>query len=279
MEKQFTFRFYDISREREEIPSMLDMLRQAYKEPDREKRQVQLAQDYIVRLEELEDDGADAVVGEFTRCQGTNFPAELDGSTRKALAAKGLGHSIVFRYNHKIGVLGIQYDPRVVSPGRILGYLSSYNSAAIYRMDPRIDKDAWKKFNSGPTRKLALRISNPSDLEQVEGPGQAVSQSLKAMADAYDAPSILIEISMGHRKGSLSSAIRNLANSLSSLGGGASVDKLSAVTVINDISENIDLIEDRVVLKDTLGIDDRDPDTNYQVKKSYLSFEMKKLFG
>jgi hypothetical protein len=280
MEKQFTFRFYDISREKEEIPSMVDMLRQVAAEPDKEKRQARLAQDYIIRLENLEEDGADAVVGEFTRCQGTNFPAELDGSARKALTAKRLGHSIVFRYNHKTGIIGIQYDARVISPGRILEYLSSYNPSAIYKMEPRINADAWKKFSEGQTRKLVVRISNPSDLQALEGPNQSVSQGLKAMANAYDAPSIQIEISMGHRKGFLSNAVQGLADSLSKLtGASASVEKMSAVTVIDDTSETIDLIEDRVALKDTLGIDDRDPEKNYQVKKSYLCVEMKKMFG
>ena len=163
-------------------PAFVDMLRQVALEPDKQKRQVQLAQDYTIRLEELEDDGADAVVGEFTRCQGTNFPAEIDGPNRKALTAKGLGHSIVFRYNHKLGVLGIQYDPRVVSPGKVLEYLSFYNAAAIYKIEPRINAGAWKKFNSGQTRKLVMRIANPSDLKQVEGPGQAAAESMKAMA-------------------------------------------------------------------------------------------------
>lgn len=256
------------------------MLRQISQQPDQSKRAIQLAQDYVLRLEHLEDDGADAVIGEFTRCQGTNLPAEIDGPTRKALTAKNLGHSIVFRYNHKLAVLGVQYDTKVISPGRILDYLSAFNASAQYSMEPRINKDAWKKFNSGQTRKLVMRIANPTDLKDVEVQGNAAGQSIKAMAEAYDAPSITIEISMGRRKGGLSKAIRGLADTFSKLGNPeVHVEKLSAVTVVDDASEPIDLIEDRVTIKDTISIDDRDPDKNYQVKKNYLSIEMKKLVG
>ncbi len=280
MDKNFTFRFYNVTRSNQQIPSMVSMLRQAAKEPDKQKREVQLAQDYVVRLEDLRDDGADAVVGEFVRCQSTNLPGELDGATRKSLTAKKLAHSIVFRLNHVKGILGVQHDPRVVSVGRILEYLSSYNVAAQYRLDPRVNKDAWKKFSSGETRKLSIRIANPDSMDDLAGDGKAASDGIKAMANAYDAPSILIELSMGHRKGYLASAVSDLADLIStSIGSKARVDKLTAVTVVNGESEEIDLIEDRQVLKDTLSIDDRDPDKNYDIKVSYLSIEMKKLTG
>jgi len=280
MEKSFTFRFYDISRSNASIPELVDMLKEIATEPDKELRQVQLAQDYVVRLEHLEDDGTDAVIGEFTRCQSTNLPSELDGATRKALAAKKLGHSVVFRYNRKVGILGIQYDPRIMSPGRILDYVASFNPKAIYSMMPRINEKAWERFNQGKTKKLVIRIANPTDLGALDGPAKAASESFKAMADAYDAPVVTIEISMGHRKGFLSQAVTAVAEKFSQLGiTGAYVDKMTAKTVVNDETENIDLLEDRQVIKDTLPIDDRDPDKNYFVKKSYLSNEMKKILG
>ncbi|MGP4667658.1 hypothetical protein [Agrobacterium pusense] len=280
MDKNFTFRFYNVTRTNNQIPPMVSMLRQSAKEPDKQKREVQLAQDYVIRLEDLRDDGADAVVGEFVRCQGTNLPGELDGGTRKSLTAKKLAHSIVFRLNHVKGILGVQHDPRVVSVGRILEYLSSYNVAAQYRLDPRVNKDAWKKFNSGDVRKLSIRIANPDSMDDLVGDAKAASEGIKAMANAYDAPSISIELSMGHRKGFLSSAVTGLADLIStSIGATARVDKLTAITVINGEAEEIDLIEDRQVLKDSLSIDDRDPDKNYAIKADFLCREMKKLTG
>lgn len=81
------------------------MLKQIAKEPDKTKREQHLSADYIVRLENLEDDGADAIVGELVRCQNTNLPGAIDGNGLATLAVDRLGHSVVFRYNHKKGML------------------------------------------------------------------------------------------------------------------------------------------------------------------------------
>lgn len=279
MERKFTFRFYDISREKDSIPSMVDMLRTVAKEADKTKREKQLATDYVVRLENLEDDGTDAVVGELIRCQDNNLPAELTKGNRKELTAERLGHSVVFRLNHKTGAFGIQHDRRIVSPGRVLDYIAAFNPQAIYAMTPKINADAWKKFVSGGTRKLSMRIANPDSMADLSGSGAAASQGFRAMAEAYSAPSILVEISMGHHKGFLSSAVEGLAKQLIAMGGGARLDRLSATTIINDEKEEIDLIEDRLMCTDELEIHARNPDINWKIKRDYLCAEMKKLVG
>ena len=279
MEKTFSFRFYDVSREKEEIPSMLEMLRTIAAIDNKTDREKLISQDYTVRLENLEDDGASAVVGELVRCQGTNFPAELDGNNRKALTAKRLGHSVVFRLNHKTGIFGIQYDPRIVGPTRILSYIAAFNPAAIYSMHPKINEEAWKKFSKGDTKKLAIRIANPGNLNVLGGAGEAASTAFRSMAEAYDAPSILVEISMGHHKGFLANVVGLAQQLTGGLPGGARLDRLSAVTYVDDEREEFDLIEDRKVVRDVLDIHDRDHETNWKIKRDYLSQEMKKAFG
>ena len=279
LEKNFTFRFYQISRDNAQIPSMVDSLRHIAETPKGVAREKQLAGDYIVRLENFESDGPDAVVGEILRCQGTNFPSELSGDDRKSLTAERLGHSIVFRLNHSTGKFGVQYDPRVVSPGRILEYIASYNSSAIYSLDPIINKSAWAKFNSGDTRKLIFKVANPKDLSGISGDGNAAAVGLQNMGDAHGAPYIEVTMSMGTRKGALKK-VGGLAKQLASLAGvGGSVEKIRARTIVNDIAEDIDLIEDRVVARDTLDIDDRDPEKNWEIKSKFLSNEMKKMVG
>ena len=280
MDKNFTFRFYDVVKPNSRSPLMVDLFRHIAGISDKKKREQYLAQDYTVRLENLDDDGPDAVVGELTRCQNTNLPAEISAGRRSALQAERLGHSIVFRLNHKIGALGIQYDTRVISPGRILDYLASFNSAAIYRIDPRINQDAWQKFNSGQVRKFKVRIHNPDDMGSLSGAGSSASAAFKAMGEAYDAPSVYVELSMGHRRGFLSGAINGLAAQLAAMNfPGVNLDKMSAVVIENDETHEFDLIEDRLVSKDTLSIDDRDPDKNWEIKKAFLCREMKKLIG
>lgn len=259
---------------------MVDILRQVHGIADKAKREVLLSSDYIVRLENLEDDGADAVVGELLRCQKTNLPAEIAGSARKTLSAERLGHSVVFRLNHRTGAFGIQHDVRIVSPGRVLDYVAAFNPAAIYSMTPKVNAEAWKKFNAGQTRKLSIRIANPESMDDLSGSGKAASMGIRSMAEAYDAPSISLEISMGHHKGFLSQAVSGLATQLVNMvSPSARLDKLSAVTIVGDEREEIDLIEDRIVSRDTLQIHDRDPEVNWKVKRDYLCAEMKKITG
>lgn len=278
MEKTFTFRFYDVTKGSLGVPSMADMLQLIADIPLKVNRERQLGQDYVVRLENYEPDGPGAFLGELIRCQATNFPSELDGDKRIPLTADRLGHSVVFRYSEALGILGIQYDNRVISPGRILDYLAAFNASAIYSMRPKINDGAWKKFNSNGTKKLTIRIADPKDMADLSGDGRAASDGFRAMGAAYGAPSILVEISMGHRKGFLKSAVHDLATQIYEMAGGR-LDKLSAVVSVDDISEPIDLIEDRVVIKDQIGITDRDPEANWKIKKGYLSHEMKQLYG
>ncbi|MFH1795379.1 MAG: hypothetical protein ABIK36_12255 [Pseudomonadota bacterium] len=279
MDKNFTFRFYDVSRKTNSSPAMVDILRFIAAKPmaDREKL---LATDYTVRLEKLEDDGPHAVVGELTRCQNTNLPSEIDSDDRKALEVDRLGHSVVFRLNWQTGVLGVQFDTRVVSPGKILEYLSAFNTAAIYSIAPKIDAQNWAKFNSGSTRKLTFKVANPDDMGDLDGSAKAASDSFKAMADAYDAPAIQIEISMGHKSGFLSTAVTGLAQQLASMAfPGAQLEKLTAKTVVNDEMQVIDLIEELVVAKDALEIHDRDPEVNWNVKRLYICSKMQSMFA
>lgn len=281
LQKKFTFRFYSLSKNSDTTPDFAGELRSIAKIQDRAAREKTLSAFYTVRLEELEDDGTDAVVGELVRCQVTNLPAELKGGKRSALKVEKLAHGVVFRYNFKKGTLGVQYDPSVISPGRLLEYVSAFNANAIYAIAPKIDPKNWAKFNSGTTRKLSIRIANPESMAEVSGQqNQSAAAGMKALAGAYDAPSIYIELSMGHRKGHLSAAITDFAEQLASMSvPGFRLDKLSAVTVVNDASDEIDLIQERLVASEELDIHDRDPDTNYKIKRDYLIAQMKNLVG
>lgn len=66
---------------------------------------------------------------------------------------------------------------------------------------------------------------------------------------------------------------------MAKLGGGARLDKLAAVTIVNDEREELDLIEQRVMVREELEIHARDPETNWKIKRDFLKAEMKKLMG
>jgi len=281
VQKSFTFRFYSLSKNANTTPDLVGELRAIDKIAKKEAREKTLTAFYTVRLEELEDDGTDAVVGELIRCQSTNLPAALEKGQRTALKVEKLGHGIVFRYNFKKGVLGVQHDPRVISAGRLLEYIAAFNANAIYSIAPKIDPKNWSKFNKGKTRKISIRIANPDSMAELTGhENKSAGDGIKAMADAYDAPSIYIELSMGHRKGYLSEAVVGLADQLAKMKvPGFRLDKLSAITEVNDASDEIDLIQERLVATGDLEIHDRDPATNYKIKRDFLIAQMKKLVG
>lgn len=54
---------------------------------------------------------------------------------------------------------------------------------------------------------------------------------------------------------------------------------MSAVTIINNESEELDLIEDRVQSREALKLHDRDPKINWQIKRKHICQDMKKLIG
>lgn len=274
MEKRFTFRFFDISREDNNIPPLADMFRQIADIENMKAREKKLAEDYTVRLENLQDDGSDAVVGEFTRCQRTNFPSEISNSTRKTLEAEELGHSVVFRLNHKTGAFGIQYDNRVMSPGRVLSYVSEFNPKAKYNMLPVLNQKAWEKFNNGVPRKIIVKVANPKNLELAEGHGRSVSESLKSMGDAYEAPFVLLELSMGNRKGKLEN-VKTMVRDFMKTGG--DIVKLSGTAIVDDTTQEFDLLEERLKVVETLPIDDRDPIKNWEIKREFICINMKSI--
>jgi len=279
MQKQFSFRFYSTDKLKKTVPDLIDVLENIKKVSPKSKRERTIDTDYRVRLEQLHNESSNVVVGELLRCQSTNLPAALNSAgVREQLDTPRLGHSVVFRYDAQKGVLGIQYDVRVISPGRFLDYLLEYDSSAAYSALPVLKDGSWKKFQNGDIRKIVIGVAQPADVSVVSGASNAATSGFKKMGAAYGAPSMVVELSMGHHKGALLKSVKEVATDLLNMvGSGAYVTKLTAVTEINDAREEVDLLKDRLVARDTLAIDDRDPNTNYQVKIAFLTKEMKRL--
>lgn len=105
---------------------------------------------------------------------------------------------------------------RIIAPGRFLEYVSAFNPNALHSIATKVDKTAWSKFKNGQPRKLAIRIANPDSLDELSGTAKAASTGIKAMAEAYDAPYVTVEISMGNRKGALSTVVVEMAKNFRS---------------------------------------------------------------
>jgi Family of unknown function (DUF6731) len=209
LDKRITFRFYDVSKIRNHRFNFGDVLMQIGEIPVPRDREQHLATDYYVRAEIVES-ARGSTHGEFTRIQRTNFPSEISDRGRRPLSTTNpLGHGIVFRYLPSTSQLGLQYDPRTISPSKISYYVSQMIDGADFELTPIVREDIWEKFNQGDVRKISIGISQPTHLAAVErGGAQTIARSFIDMGEAYEAPKINIELSMGHHKGALSDLVR-----------------------------------------------------------------------
>lgn len=278
MDKRITFRFYRATRKSRHNLSMSQALAQIADVTRPKERERQLAQDYHVRAEILEI-AQGSIHGEFTRIQRTNFPSEVEDDGRRALRTTNpLGHGVVFRYLPSNDTLGLQYDPRVISPSKFAYYIGRMVDGADFALEPIIRTDMWDKFNQGSIRRLAITIASPASLDVVEGEHHAsLFRSMRDMGDAYEAPTITIDMSMGHKSGSLGQRVRAAASHLrrSFESDQIEISKMKArVKQEGEKAEDLDLLQDILSVRDNLELVDNDPEANYRIKLSALRDKM-----
>jgi hypothetical protein len=271
MDKNVTVKLFRIERANETVPRLLDVLRRIDAIEGYANRERNIGRNFVVRLELLEEENQHVVCGELTRIQSTNMPSEVTTDGRIPLSTRNrLGHSVVFRVNHHLGLLGMEFNSRVCSPGRLLGYLAEFDPTAAYRMLPLVREDAWDRYNRSEPRKLQVSVASPTDLSVLDGDGRAVGEAIAAMGEAYEAPKITVEISMGHSRGHLGQKITGFVRELLSKSSEEEIqlEKLKAFTP--DFPEGIDFLDELVIFREELNLHDRDPDINFQIKKEYL---------
>jgi hypothetical protein len=220
-----------------------------------------------------------SIHGELTRIQKTNYPSEISDSGRRPLRTRNpLGHGIVFRYLPATNHLGLQYDPRTISPSKFVEYIGAMVGGAKYELSPIVREDIWDKFNQGIVRKISIAIAQPTHLAAMDrGGAQSVVQSFRDMGEAYAAPNITIDLSMGHRTGGLSERIKNMARYFRTQAVRDQVEVSSMKAKVKqdgEKAEDLDLLEDILSVKDKLELSDNDPEANYRVKLSALRDKM-----
>jgi hypothetical protein len=126
------------------------------------------------------------------------------------------------------------------------------------------------QFRRSPVRKISIGVASPSHIDRVDrGPAASVTSSFKDMAEAYEAPKITIEMSMGSKKGSLAETVKGIVNYFrdQAVHDAAHVTKMRAkIKPDGERPENIDLLEDILSIRQNLQLSDNDPDVNYKVK-------------
>lgn len=203
MEKTVTLRFYDVDRVRANGPAVADILRRVGNLPTAERGKHVTGEEIFVRLENFNEDN-ECIEGQFVRGQSGNRPGQmLDEGTVDLPFVDPIGHGIAFRYRPRDGLLGIEYNPLVLSPSRVVSYLYELEPRAEYNLLPRLRDGIWEELEARPLRKLTLGIASHPNVAGADDPNQATWANLADMRERYQAHTIRIEIGMGHYQGGL----------------------------------------------------------------------------
>jgi hypothetical protein len=273
MEKSVTLRFYDVTRTSADKPTMEHVLAgiAAQAIPNREKKVGE--EDILVRLEDFESTD-DFLSGQFIRGQSGNMPGRMEpDGTHDLPFTEPIGHGIAFRYRKSDGLLGIQYDNRVLSPSRVLQYLYAHNGHAEWHIEPRLRADAIDRFNDLPIRKLEIAVAGTPNVADADSAIDSVWSSIYKMKGSYEADTVRIIISRGHRGGHLFEGIKGFAHEAMSRIATGEVRALKAVVETGGgvPNEEIDLMGELFDVKEDLSFPDRDFAQFYQLRKDLLA--------
>src|SRR4051812_9138437 len=148
--------------------------------PNPDQREREIAPGIVIRLERL-NRREGLLTGEVVRVQRENIPPEAQAHGLVPLGIGGLGHSVGFAYDDQSRILAIQFDPRGVSLGRFLDYLSVVSPGAKFDYQTVLNEDAWERYNLGEPRSLTLTVASPQNLPRIEGEVGSVLASSKRL--------------------------------------------------------------------------------------------------
>lgn len=212
MEKSITLRFYDLTRTDNAKPSFESILEKLEPLKLKDRERTVGTEDILVRLEDYAPDGEE-LAGQLMRAQSGNRPGVMKETGTEGLPfSEPLGHGIAFRYRKADGLLGLQFDPRVLAPSRFMDYFYQVEPTAEFRLLARLREDAWERFDTLPLRKLELQVAGHPNVGAEPSPeSQAAWAALADLGEKYQAHTVRIELSMGHRGGSLADDAKALA--------------------------------------------------------------------
>lgn len=272
MSSKMSIRFYSVEKLKPAGPALRTALEQIISR-DHSAREKQLTGGLVVRLERFAPDAGE-LAGEFIKVTDTDFPFEVGTDGVRRLPTEGpIGFGVAFRYRPGDHTLAMQYNPRVVSPGRAIDYLMQVDNRFAYKVTPKMDEENWRKFNENPIRKLRIGIASPQNLAAIEDAGSAVMSSARQLGEAYSAPVITIEMGMGTRKGSLSAAARGAAAAFAGLfNQGADIRSLKGWVKLREgeSAEELNLIDEVLSTRAEFPSPRNDPDGNYRVRAEIL---------
>lgn len=270
MPKTVTVRFFQVGRIDPRGVTLRDALGaiEALGQPG--ARELQIGQGIRVRLERYHAT-AGYLTGEMTRVRHDDHPAEIHHhGTAQLNVAGAIGEGVAFRYREADHILAMQFDNRTLSPSRFIDYVQQLVPAARFTFLPKIDANALRHFRAHPLRKAKIRLAQPQDLTHVEPTMASAARAIRSLGRDYAAPTLTLEIRMGHEEGSLG---RDAKNMLEGFIRRAAVD--SNIKTVKATPDNgpgvdnteIDLLDQILAVKSQIPNPSNNPDANYDARR------------
>ncbi|RYD67905.1 MAG: hypothetical protein EOP58_01960 [Sphingomonadales bacterium] len=212
------------------------------------------------------------------RVRTTDLPCEVHPDGTRALGVNvPIGDGVAFQYRERDHKLAIQYDPRVLSPGRFNDYISQLFPAGIFTLEPAIDPLALARFRAQPLRKLKVRLARPQQLAALEDDMAAAGQAFRDLGEAYEAPVITLEMSMGHYGGQLGEGAKQMVEGFLTMAGRSS--DVRGITVTPDSgdgsqNEDINLLDTLLSVKGEIAPASEAPNDVYAATSAFVQFHL-----
>ena len=208
------------------------------------------------------------------RIRDSDLPCEVHPDGTRVLGVNvPLGDGVAFCYREADHILAIQYDPRVVSPGRFNDYMGQMHHPGQYTFEPILDAAALARFQAQPLRKLKIKLARPQNLGALDDSMAAAGAAFQELGEAYEAPIVTLEMSMGHNKGQLAAGAKAMAAGFLMMAGHNS--DVRALTVTSDAgegvqNEDINLIDNLLSEKGEIAPASDAPDHVYAATSAFV---------
>ena len=273
MARSITVRFYTVGKVSPQGSSLRTTLQTVFNLGEPSARERQLTGGFVCRLERL-DLAPGYLSGEMMRVRDTDLPCEVHPDGTRALGLDvPIGDGIAFCFREADHTLAIHYDTGVVSPGRFNDYLMQMHHAGQFTMEPVLDAAAIARFQAQPLRKLRVKLARPQNLDALDDESAAAGAAMQSLGDAYEAPVVTIELSMGHNKGQLGAQAKAMVWSfLGMVGHGEDVRAISVTPDAGEglKNEDINLLDSLLSEKGEINPASDAPDDVYTATSTFV---------
>lgn len=277
MPKPMTVRFYQVGKVAQNGPSLRTVLQSIYDLGEPGTRERQLSGAFTCRLERFAATPG-YLAGEMMRVRSTDLPCEVHPDGTRALNVDvPIGDGIAFHFRESDHKLAIQYDARTLSPGRFNDYIHQMVNAGQFVFDPALDPLALARFRAQPLRKLRVRLARPQQLGALEDDMAAAGEAFRELGDAYQAPMVTLEMSMGHFGGQLSDGAKQMVEGFLTMAGHNS--DVRGITVTPDAgegqeNEDINLLDTLLSIKGEVFPASEGPDDVYVASSAFVRAQL-----